>query len=56
VRKNSIKRLTLNKETLRSLDGKRLEKVAAGIAHGPTLHCTDPAYGCTASSCDTLEM
>ncbi len=52
MRKNSIKKLTLNKETLRSLGDKTLEKIVAGAELCPTLHCTDPEYGCTASSCD----
>jgi hypothetical protein len=51
MRKFSIRKLELAKETLRSLDGK-MEKIVAGAEECPTLHCTDPAYGCTNSSCD----
>lgn len=47
-----FKKLMLYKETLRSLDDKTLGKIVAGAEACPTLHCTDPAYGCTASSCD----
>jgi len=51
MRKFSIRKLELSKETLRSLDGRMMGKVDGGL-ECPTLHCTDPEYGCTASNCD----
>lgn len=42
-----VRKLTLHKETLRSLDDKTLEKVLAGVEACPTLHCTKPEDGCT---------
>ncbi len=54
MRKISMRKLALAKETLRSLDGKSVRNVVAGVEECPTLHCTDPAYGCTNSSCDLV--
>ena len=45
MKKPAVKKLTLNKETLRNLDEKTLERIMAGNLC-PTLHCTDPAYTC----------
>jgi len=50
MKKKAVKRLRLNKETLRSLSEGNLGRIVAGI-FCPTLDCTKPEYNCT-TSCD----
>jgi hypothetical protein len=53
MKKASPKRLSLSRETLRSLEATRLQGVAGGVEADavavfcPTLDCTKPEYNCT---------
>ncbi|MEA2600267.1 MAG: hypothetical protein QOF89_1259 [Acidobacteriota bacterium] len=51
MEKKSIKKMKLNRETLRRLNDESLGRIAAGMVLCPTLDCTKPEYNCT-TSCD----
>jgi hypothetical protein len=51
MEKKALKKLTLSKETLRSLDDAALGRIVAGVLNCPTLDCTKPEYNCTVT-CD----
>jgi hypothetical protein len=51
MKKNNLKKLTLSKETVRSLDAGKLAEVAGGDPSNKYTNCGSCGIACTAISC-----